>query len=241
VRAASIPFSIMLNVGCMIGWLSLITTAMDKGSIGAAAWQFSCQAQIWLLSLSWALIFLALLAKTWRYGRIYSIPGLNTVKLSDEQLLKVTGILMSFEFLINLVWAVYDPLQPVFVKIQPVVFSPKCTAPTAWSFATAALVYKGLIGVYCLVCALQIRAYNEGKSIIAAVGIMLLLAAVVFPYSQSLEDLVISHVVIAIGIIAGMLAVINISFGNLVATYLFEPHVLDVIPNEEVALSAASS
>ena len=213
----------MLVLGTSIGWLSLITTAMDNGTSGQSAWQFSCQAQIWLLSLSWCLIFVALLAKAWRYGRIFSIPGLNTVKLDDVQLLKVSGVVIAIEFIICLAWAIVTPLQPTFTLVagSAVTYSPICSSSGMWAIGTVQLVYLGVLAVYTLVCAYQIRAYNDGKTMLAAVGIMVVLAAIVVPFSQSLADLIASHAVMAIGIILGLLTVTNVMFGNLVTLVLF--------------------
>jgi hypothetical protein len=264
VKASSVPFSVMLNIGVMIGWLSLISTAMDKGSSSQSGWQFSCQAQIWLLSLSWSLIFVSLLAKAWRYGRIFSITGLNTVKLSDAHLLRAAFVLIAIDFIICLVWALVFPLQPQFTALDAITYTPIWYVPyynfayfeskysfflgfaysvssNMWTIGIVKLAYLGILALYTLYCAYQIRMYNEGKAMLVSVGVMVILAALAVPFSQILNSLGASHAVMAIAIILGLLAVNNVTFGPFVFLTLFEPYNLDVIPNTEMARSAAST
>jgi hypothetical protein len=64
VKAAAPTFLYCALLGCVLGFLGLVATAVDELNSSASLWAFSCSARNWLLSLGFVLVVASLIAKT---------------------------------------------------------------------------------------------------------------------------------------------------------------------------------
>jgi len=83
-----------------------------------------CVAQIWLLTVGFNLMFSALFVKTMRIYLIFNTSKLQVVKLSNNRLLIVLGLILSLDIILNVIWessgymvtklVTVDPYRPVY-------------------------------------------------------------------------------------------------------------------------------
>jgi len=85
----------------LFGW-------MDKPT------KFKCQWRIWPSTVGFFIAYGAVLVKTWRLWRLFSIsPKLRTKRITNEKLLGFMSILIALQLLLLALWTGIDPLKPV--------------------------------------------------------------------------------------------------------------------------------
>lgn len=161
-QAAGLPFYLMMGLGCIMAFSSVLVWGVENN-------EKSCAARVWMWTLCFHMFVDPLLASSWRISRIFS-QRLQTVKLTNRTVGLVCLAIVAPQLIINILWQIIAPLEPSVVTESGQELRPAHTSFTTCSagdngviFAGATLAYSGL----CLVAACYLaykvthRTHNE--------------------------------------------------------------------------------
>lgn len=147
-QAAGLPFYLMMGLGCIMAFSSVLVWGVENN-------EKSCAARVWMWTLCFHMFVDPLLASSWRISRIFS-QRLQTVKLTNRTVGLVCLAIVTPQLIINVLWQIIAPLEPSIVTESGQELRPAHTSFTTCSagdngviFAGATLAYSGL----CLVAA----------------------------------------------------------------------------------------
>ena len=114
IKASSPYLNLVIVLGCIMGFLSIFFMTTENlrfyVEINMTAFPYFCNARLWLLTIGFTLAFGALFAKTWRIYVIFRNPWRRKRPYKDHILLGMVAVLLSFDLVILILWAIIDPL-----------------------------------------------------------------------------------------------------------------------------------
>jgi len=148
IRSATPSFCLLTILGAVLMLLSnIFHTSVESDS--------HCQAQVWLLSLGFTMLFSALFIKTFRIWKIFhSTKKLVVVKLKDRDLLLAVAAFLLTDVVINSAWAGVTGMQAHVVVHdvnRPALNELTCDYSDASAYLFAHVGVKGallLVGMY---------------------------------------------------------------------------------------------
>mmetsp|Transcript_228 Transcript_228/g.210 ORF Transcript_228/g.210 Transcript_228/m.210 type:complete len:597 (+) Transcript_228:81-1871(+) len=186
IRYSSAPFSIIMLIGCVLGAIAPISFAYVTPS--------SCFARPVLLSISFTLIFLPLLVKTYRIYKLFGSKKLSHVIIKDRHLMLVIGLFLFFDAIILCIWLSLPDVKPVPTEIHENDFSytDRCTSKHNDTVAIIIVVYKAVILLVGLLLAYLTRhapsLFNETKSIMGTMYMFVIIVGVGIPLMSLIVD-----------------------------------------------------
>ena len=113
VMKASTPlFCVLMALGGLLMQSSVFATGLYVTTV-------CCQAQVWLLTVGFSMLFGALFMKTYRVWRIFNAgKKLMKVAITNRQLLIALAWLLSFDVILNIVWSATGAFQAVYVTVD---------------------------------------------------------------------------------------------------------------------------
>ena len=113
VMKASTPlFCVLMALGGLLMQSSVYATGLYVTTA-------CCQAQVWLLTVGFSMLFGALFMKTYRVWRIFNAgKKLMKVAITNRQLLIALALLLSFDVILNIVWSAMGAFSAVYVSVD---------------------------------------------------------------------------------------------------------------------------
>jgi gamma-aminobutyric acid type B receptor len=115
IKASSPYLNFVIGLGCIMGFLSIIFMSTEGIKVNFAVKfsfpPFFCNVRLWLLAIGFTLAFGALFAKTWRIYAIFRNPWKRKRPYKDYVLFCMVAILLLFDLIILILWAIVDPLK----------------------------------------------------------------------------------------------------------------------------------
>ena len=113
VMKASTPlFCVLMALGGLLMQSSVFATGLYVTTT-------CCQAQVWLLTVGFSMLFGALFMKTYRVWRIFNAgKKLMKVAITNRQLLAALSLLLSFDIILNIVWSAMGAFQAMHVVVD---------------------------------------------------------------------------------------------------------------------------
>ena len=113
VMKASTPlFCVLMALGGLLMQSSVYATGLYVTTV-------CCQAQVWLLTVGFSMLFGALFMKTYRVWRIFNAgKKLMKVAITNRQLLFALAMLLSFDVILNIVWSAMGAFKAVHVTVD---------------------------------------------------------------------------------------------------------------------------
>ena len=113
VMKASTPlFCVLMALGGLLMQSSVFATGLYVTTA-------CCQAQVWLLTVGFSMLFGALFMKTYRVWRIFNAgKKLMKVAITNRQLLGALAALLSFDVILNIVWSAMGAFQAQYVSVD---------------------------------------------------------------------------------------------------------------------------
>ena len=201
VRAGSPFFLVLICLGVVLCVASVPVYAHPSST--------NCRLFPFLLTTGYILALSALCSKSYRVALIFQARSLSSVALSDGAMVVPVVALLVCETIINLVWLVVSPLgyNTYADSSSSVLTYQACGGSHATAFVSASVAFNGLIALWGVYLALQIRhvpeAFGESKLMGAALYNLALVMAITIPLTwtasntqSSHEDLIIPGVAI---------------------------------------------
>ena len=167
LRAASWRINLVMCVGCLFGYISIIIYGVDEHWVNAGpSFTFLCNFRLWLWILSYTLLFMPLFMKTYRLSRIFS-EILEKKHLSDTKLLKGIGICITVDLLLLTIYTSIEPLQRLYIEgeLKPIdelqetqymYGSCETTNGTQYIYYALIALWKAIETLFGLYCALSV-------------------------------------------------------------------------------------
>lgn len=214
IIAASPLFCYIVIAGCI---LAFVSTFFWMGI--PTAW--SCQLQLWTVSLGYSFAFGSLMIKNARISYLFNKAGLAIVKLDNKDLLLRGWLPVVFVELACLtLWVSLDPYLPVIITDSPYLMSTEqyltCASKQVWGVAVflslkAALLIIGLV-ISHKIRKVKSKIHNEANSIrLTIYNSVLLFALALFVLLTVPTNVTIGVTIICIAIILtayGMLLIL---------------------------------
>mmetsp|Transcript_7817 Transcript_7817/g.17079 ORF Transcript_7817/g.17079 Transcript_7817/m.17079 type:complete len:867 (-) Transcript_7817:181-2781(-) len=162
VRAAQIPFLVLISVGCIVSSSTLLPLGVNDSDNPFSSYEgkneyanAACMRSVWLYTLGFVLTFAPLFAKMYRVNRIFAsftIKGTTRQNhLSNTSLIFMILKFALVDILIVFIWQVYDPL--VYVRVvnienehgNPLKSNGGCTSSSSAAFILAISIYHVLV------------------------------------------------------------------------------------------------
>ena len=189
VRAGSPLFLVLICLGVITSLVSVPVYAYPSN--------VSCRLFPFLLTTGYILALSALFTKSYRVLLIFVRHQLHSMALTDGAMMGLVFVLVSSETILNLVWLISDPLTLVTFQDSSVLTYRACGGPHATAFVSASVAYNGLIALWGVWLALQIRhvpeAFGESKLMGAALYNLALVMAITIPLTWTASNTQSSH------------------------------------------------
>ena len=191
VRAGSPFFLVLICVGVLLCIASVPVYAYPSST--------NCRLFPFLLTTGYIVALSALCSKSYRVLLIFIKHQLNSVALGDSAMVVPVVILLVCETIINLVWLVVSPLDynEYADSSSDVLTYQACGGPHATAFVSASVAFNGLIALWGVWLALQIRhvpeAFSESKLMGAALYNLALVMAITIPLTWTASNTQSSH------------------------------------------------
>lgn len=183
MKASTPSFCILMSLGGMVMLASVYGTGLY---VTTAA----CQAQYWLLSVGFSLMFGALFMKTFRVWRIFNAGHrLKQVAITNNLLFVHLLALLSFDIILNIIWSAMSAFPAVYVTVdvnRPVNDYIQCdTSGESMIFLMVAAIEKAALILAGIVLTIATRnvpsKFNETPYLATAIYNCALLCAFVVP------------------------------------------------------------
>lgn len=191
---------------CMI----IAGTLLGHASVWAFMAEFtdaSCTINVWLINLSFVLVFACLSMKTWRLWRVVGQKNLKVTIVTVGDVLKIVGIFVMIELIFLILWTVFDRPQALVVRdssfgIELSTYHLVCKAPLG-IFWYISIAYKVALLIGCVFISAKVRnlekIFNDSKeigvSIYVAAFTMVILIIVSVVLEWSVEATYVTRVV----------------------------------------------
>ena len=189
VRAGSPLFLVLICIGVIISLVSVPVYAYPSN--------VSCRLFPFLLTTGYILALSALFTKSYRVLLIFVRHQLHSMALTDSAMIGLVFVLVSCETILNLVWLISDPLTLTTFPDSTVLTYRACGGPHAVAFVSASVAFNGLIALWGVWLALQIRhvpeAFSESKLMGAALYNLALVMAITIPLTWTASNTQSSH------------------------------------------------
>ncbi|EDV22611.1 uncharacterized protein TRIADDRAFT_59025 [Trichoplax adhaerens] len=113
VKITSPRVNVMLLLGCVLCYLSVILLGLDWNLISSKTFIASCTAAVWLLSIGFTLGFGSLFWKTWRVYAIYKSKSPKRKIIRDIHILPRLAVLLVIDIIILSLWQIIDPMRTI--------------------------------------------------------------------------------------------------------------------------------
>lgn len=121
IRASQPFFLIIICIGTAIMTLTIIPISVDDEFYPLSNCHVACMSTPWLFSTGFTIAFSALFSKIWRLNKVHQ-STLRRIKIRERDVLTPFAFLFTLNFLILLVWTIFDPLrwvrEPVYGSIS---------------------------------------------------------------------------------------------------------------------------
>ena len=189
VRAGSPLFLVLICVGVIVSLVSVPVYAYPSN--------VSCRLFPFLLTTGYVIALSALFTKSYRVLLIFVKHQLNSMALTDGAMLILTLVLVSCETILNVVWLIADPLTLMTFSDTNVLTFQACGGPHSTAFVGVSVAFNGLIALWGVYLALQIRhvpeAFGESKLMGAALYNLALVMAITIPLTWTASNTQSSH------------------------------------------------
>jgi hypothetical protein len=223
-QAAGLPFYMLMGVGCIVAYLSVLTWPVENNSS-------TCHSRIWLFTLAFHMMVDPILASSYRIATIFS-HQLSTRKITNSNLGWLVIGLAAPQIILNSLWQGIAPPQPMIITQD--VLRPAYTSFTTCQFGDAGVAFAGITLAYCcllllsaVVLAYRIRnayaMFNDAQPIAASIFLFALVAAVVLVVEITLNEPTVSAQKVLFGLRSiGVLICYQGSIGMLFLRRIFD-------------------
>ena len=189
VRAGSPLFLVLICLGLIISLVSVPVYAYPSN--------VSCRLFPFLLTTGYIVALSALFTKSYRVRLIFVRHQLHSMALTDSAMMGLVFVLVSCETILNLVWLISDPLTLATFQDTSVLTYRACGGLHSTAFVSASVAFNGLIALWGVWLALQIRhvpeAFSESKLMGAALYNLALVMAITIPLTWTASNTQSSH------------------------------------------------
>lgn len=235
IKAASPLFCYMVIVGCI---LVFVSTFFWMG----APTEWSCQLQLWIVSLGYSLAFGSLMIKNARISYLFNAPGLEILKLDNKDLLLRGWLPVVFaEIACLTLWTSLDTYLPVIITDSPYLSTTEqyvtCASQQVWGVAVF-LSLKGTLLIVGLVISHKIRKvkskiHNEANAIrLTIYNSVLLFALALFVLLTVPFNVTINVTIVCV-------AIVLVAYGTLLI--LFVPKFIRIYKHGDVSDSTSKT
>ena len=238
VRNSSPAFLIQILVGTMVCMSTTLPLMQQdnhlslraihdfdeqEGHIGKdLALDMACQAQPFLFSLGFGVMYSALLLKSWRLAKLFNNRKLRRLFISDARLLAYQAVVVTVVVSLNLIWVLADPLTwdrfPLAYDAHSGLVIEShglCAFPNAATSMIPLVSMIFLYGVYLIYISRDVPTqFSESKWI--GMSIVMMIEAMLL----GVLVLVLSHEESTSGFVVKFLMVTLISMGTVVLIFL---------------------
>ena len=191
IRAGSPLFLVLICFGVLLCVASVPIYAYPSST--------NCRLFPFLLTTGYIIALSALCSKSYRVLLIFIKHELNSVALGDSAMLVPVVVLLACETILNLVWLVVSPLNYNEYRDSStsILTYHACGGEHATAFISASVAFNGLIALWGVWLALQIRhvpeAFSESKLMGAALYNLALVMAITIPLTWTASNTQSSH------------------------------------------------
>jgi hypothetical protein len=162
----------------------IIGTLLGHASVWSFMAEFSdasCTINVWLINLSFVLVFACLALKTWRMWRVVGNKKLKVSVVTIADVMKMVGLFLFVELVLLILWTIFDRPQALVVRdsvfgIEASTYHLVCKHPVGF-FWYISIAYKAtllLLGVFLTVKVRRLPPiFNDARQ----VGISIYVAA----------------------------------------------------------------
>jgi len=219
IQHSGYPYLVCILLGSTGLACSVFVFGSDLRYVSWETQQRLCMFQVWLVGLSFVVLFGPLMLKSVRILWITNQPSLSTTKYLDEKIFGFYFLFLIGEIIILILWTTIDPLsikQNLSDDLLSVTYSCESNAVT---FTIIWIVYKGVLlflGIFVAYFSRNMESrFNESKTIGLCIYNIVILSAIIIPVAiVNQKQPTISFVVKSIGVICISLGCIILFFGN---------------------------
>jgi len=198
VKASSIPFLHVILTGSIIGYTAVVFNGIHS---------LACVATPIAISISFALMFSALLAKTWRVYKIFLSKSLSIKKIPNTKLAVFVMLYTAIELVLLAVWFIVDMPESILSQTEedPFVYEYTCHTkyPSVW-WATQLAPKLLLLSVGCIL-SFRVRNlsdnFNESRLIAFSLWNTFLMMGISLGVRQMITQQEVKYVVMAAGVL----------------------------------------
>ena len=201
VKAASPQLNHLIFSGCYLILLDVVlysvetTIIVEMDSPYKVAYGVLCNAQVWVHSLSFSLVFGTVCVKTWRIFRIFSHFKAATVKyVGDNVLIGFVLCLVSVDTVYLTAWNAINPLVINVLDGQPQEYRAICSCNNLTYWICFLVAYKVVLLVFVLYLSISTRhirrlEFKQTKSINTLIYILVIVTLLgVVPYAITIAS-----------------------------------------------------
>ena len=201
LKATSPQLNHMIFSGCYLILLDVVlhsvetTIIVEMDSPNDVAYGVLCNAQVWVHSLSFSLVFGTVCVKTWRIFRIFSHFRARTIKyIGNNFLIGFVVCLVLIDTVYLIAWNTINPLVMYVSNEQPHVYRAICTCDNLSYWICFLVGYKVVLLLFVLYLSISTRHVNrpefkQTKSINTLIYILVIVTALgVVPYAITIAS-----------------------------------------------------
>ena len=187
IHYASPVFCELTLFGCLFSFCGVITWIVDPTDA-------SCALQPWMLTLSFCIIMVPLLVKTYRVYRFFNNSTLQLVKITNQQLLVCLGVILAIQIVILIFWMAFslpEAKDSSTIVDQSYIYR-TCRSDHPVVFVSVNAAFFGILILAGMFLAFKTRyasyVFNEARYIACIVFSIAFVCAVVLPVSYLQDD-----------------------------------------------------
>lgn len=219
-KASSPLFMMFILNGMLLVVISCVFWSMQASLA-------TCAARTWIAGIGWSLIMSALLAKTHRVYKIFSLENLKVRPITDaRQIITFMIGLLSGELIILIFWQIFSPLLPVTKSVPALAYNELyqyCSSKKN-GFVVAYMVYN-IVTLFPVVLVAWVtrsrpvaEQYNESSAVGVTSAITILTGIIVIGATVIVKDNVVAQYVLPT---LGLLLIIMVMY-----SMIFIPKIL---------------
>jgi 2',3'-cyclic-nucleotide 2'-phosphodiesterase (5'-nucleotidase family) len=239
VKMSSPFFNYILAFGCAIGFTAVIVLGFESSA--------ACMTWIWLLVISFTVVFGSLFVKIHRINDIFNNPSAAVSALTNASLLRLLAGLLAFDVVVLSVWTVAHPVRLVSVlDVDENVTSERCVGDNMAVYSIVLGALKFILVAWGVRLAfrtrsVRLRDMNESRFVALAIYNVVVVAVIIIPTLVFLgrfnRNVTATTVLLGIGIILGYGVVLALVIG----TRIYFVFVKKIVSLGETASSSGNS